>query len=372
MVYLDNCATTKIYPEVKDAMLPYLMQEYGNPSSKFYQQALNALEAVKKARTFVASLLGCDQTEIIFTSGATESNNMIIKGVADFYRNKGNHLVTTKVEHPSVLETCKYLEEKGYEVTYLDVDRFGRIDFKHLVSAIKETTILVSVIWGNNEIGSLNDIKSISEICLDKGVLFHTDATQVVGKVDFNLSNFPGITFLSCSGHKFHGPKGVGTTFVRKNEYGELTEFTPLLHGGGQEQGVRSGTLAVHNIVGVGKAAEITKLNLTNNISHLENLENYLRSILEHRFSGHIKFNNDTSNKIPGILSVIFQGVNNELLLKNIAPLIAASTGSACSSTKPSHVLRAIGLTLDEIRSTVRFSLSNFIKEEDMDIFKEL
>lgn len=372
MLYLDNSATTQIHPEVKDAMLPFLMEEFGNPSSKYYNVAENAKKAVKEARHSLASLLGCDDSEIIFTSGSTESNNMIIKGVADYYTSKGKHIITTKVEHPSVLETCRYLEGKGFEVTYLNVDQYGRIDLEDLQNEIKDNTILVTIIWGNNELGSLNDMDAIARICQEKGVFLHTDATQVIGKVKLDLSAYPGITFLSCSGHKFHGPKGIGATFIRKDKYDLLTKITPLLHGGGQEQGIRSGTLAVHNIVGMGKAAEIAKNNLTINIKKLEELESYLTTILKEKFKDQIVFNHDSSNKIPGILSVQFKGVNNELLVKSLSPVIAASTGSACSSSKPSHVLAAIGLSIDEVRSTIRFSLSSFINKEDLEIFKQL
>lgn len=372
MLYLDNSATTQIHPEVKEAMLPFLMEEFGNPSSKYYSVAENSKKAVKAARTSLAALLGSNDDEVIFTSGSTESNNMIIKGIADFYSSIGNHIITTKVEHPSVLDTCKYLESRGLEITYLDVDHFGRIKPEDLRSAIKDNTILVTIIWGNNELGSLNNMEIISDICKEKGVFLHTDATQVVGKVEIDLDNCPGITFLSCSGHKFHGPKGIGAVFMRKDNYGILTKITPLFHGGGQEQGMRSGTLAVHNIVGLGKAAEISKNDLKSNIKNLEELESYLTRILNEKFKDQISFNNDCSNKIPGILSVQFKGVNNELLVKNLAPFIAASTGSACSSSKPSHVLTAIGLEMDQIRSTLRFSLSSMNNKEDLNIFWKL
>jgi cysteine desulfurase len=372
MLYLDNSATTPMHPEVKDAMLPYLLEEFGNPSSKYYSVAENASKAVKEARHSLASLLGCNDSEIIFTSGSTESNNMIIKGVADYYSTKGNHIITTKVEHPSVMETCKYLEGKGYEITYLDVDQFGRINLDELQNGIKENTILVTIMWGNNEIGSLNDMDEISEVCLNRDVFLHTDATQILGKVELNLTNYPGITFLSCSAHKFHGPKGIGATFIRKDSYDLLTRITPLLHGGGQEQGFRSGTLAVHNIVGMGKAAEIANNQLTDNINKLIDLEKYLSNILLNKFGDQIIFNNDIKDKIPGLVSVQFNGINNELLVKNLAPFIAASTGSACSSSKPSYVLSAIGLTIDQIRSTLRFSISSFIEKTDLDIFNQL
>lgn len=371
MLYLDNSATTKVHPEVLDAMLPFLMEEYGNPSSKYYSVAENAKTAVKEARISLASLLGCSDSEIIFTSGSTESNNMIIKGVVDYYSTEGNHIITTKVEHPSVLETCKYLEHKGFKVTYLDVDKYGRINFNELNNAINKNTILVSIIWGNNELGSLNNLEAISSLCLEKNIFLHTDATQVVSKMEIDLSKYPGITFLSCSSHKFHGPKGIGATFIRKDQYDILTKFTPLLHGGGQEHGIRSGTLAVHNIVGMGKAAEIAKKNLEENIDKLEKLELYLTQILKDKFGTQIIINNDNFNKIPGIISVQFDGINNEHLVKSLAPVVAASTGSACSSSKPSHVLSAIGLSIEQIRSTLRFSLSSNVEQEELNIFKQ-
>ena len=372
LLYLDNSATTQIHPEVKEAMLPYLLEEFGNPSSKYYSAAENAKSAVKTARDSLAVLLGCDSEEIIFTSGSTESNNMILKGVSDLYETKGNHIITTKVEHPSVIETCKYLESKGFEVTYLDVDKYGRIDINELTSTIKDSTILVSIIWGNNELGSLNNMHAISEVCLAKDVFLHTDATQVINKIPVNLNEYPGITFLSCSAHKFHGPKGIGAAYIRKDQYGILTRITPLLHGGGQEQGIRSGTLAVHNIVGMGKAAEIAFKDLNTNVRRLNELDQYLTNILNVKFGQSIKFNNDVKDKIPGVLSIQFKGINNEILVKSLAPTIAVSTGSACSSSKPSHVLSAIGLSIEEVRSTIRISLSSSIQKEELDVFRNL
>lgn len=372
LLYLDNSATTQIHPKVKEAMLPYLLEEFGNPSSKYYPAAENAKSAVKIARDSLAVLLGCDSEEIIFNSGSTESNNMILKGVSDLYETKGKHIITTKVEHPSVIETCKYLETKGFEVTYLDVDRYGRIDINELTNTIKDSTILVSIIWGNNELGSLNNMHAISEVCLAKNVFLHTDATQVISKIPVNLNEYPGITFLSCSAHKFHGPKGIGAAFIRKDQYGILTRITPLLHGGGQEQGIRSGTLAVHNIVGMGKAAEIAFKDLKTNVHSLNELEQYLTNILNEKFGQSIKFNNDVKDKIPGVLSIQFKGINNEILVKSLASSIAVSTGSACSSSKPSHVLSAIGLSIEEVRSTIRISLSSSIQKEELDVFKEL
>ncbi|GFR37182.1 cysteine desulfurase IscS [Insulibacter thermoxylanivorax] len=373
MIYLDNSATTKIAPEVLDAMMPYLKEEYGNPSSKYYSLAEKAKKAVMEAREKIATLLGCDHDEIVFTSGATESNNMIIKGVSEYYGDHKRTIITTTVEHSSVLETCRYLESKGCPIVYLDVDQYGRVSPDQVERAIQETNpVLVSIIWGNNEIGSLNPIAQISKICKEYNVMFHSDATQVVGKVSFDMKEFPGLRFLSLSAHKMYGPKGIGAAVIRKESENIYTKITPLLHGGGQENDYRSGTLAVHNIVGFGKAAELIHNRASSDQQKLAELEQYLVDILSSNFGDKIVFNNDHTNKIPGILSVQFKGVNNELLLKKLSPYVALSTGSACSSSKPSHVLSAIGKSLDEIRQTVRFSLSPHIEKKDLDFFKNL
>ena len=373
MLYLDNSATTRVHVEVFKAMIPYLQEEYGNPSSKYYTLAENAKKAVEEAREKVANLVGCEPEEVIFTSGATESNNMIIKGVAHYYRKNGSHIITSKVEHPSVIETCKYLEQLDYKVTYLKVDQYGRVNLDELETEIKkDPPILVSIIWGNNELGSLNDIMSISEICKRYNVFFHSDATQIIGKVKFKLSDFPGIRFLTFSGHKFHGPKGIGVAIIKKDENGVKTKITPLLHGGGQEFDYRSGTLAVHNIVGIGKAAEIAARDLDQNIKKLEELERKCKEVLCSKFGDQIIFNNDNKEKIPGILNFILKGVNNQRFIIKHSNLVALSTGSACSSTKPSHVLQAIGKTENEIRSTLRITLSTDINPEDLEIIYQL
>ena len=372
MLYLDNSATTRVDPEVLEVMLPYLREEFGNPSSKYYTLAENAKHAVNKAREQVSLLLGCEIDEVIFTSGATESNNMVLKGVADFYRDKGNHIITTKVEHPSVLDTCEYLEKKGFQVTYLDVDEYGRVKLDQLEEKIREDKpILVSVLWGNNEIGSLNNIQDIAKICSIYEVFFHTDATQVIGKMSISLQDNPGIRFLSMSAHKINGPKGIGVCVIRKETSTVKTKITPLLHGGGQENGYRSGTLAVHNIVGIGKAAELASARVLENQAKLLELEQYLVSILKDKFGKQVQFNNDFSNKIHGILSVRFVGSkNNEILIKQLAPYMALSTGSACSSGKPSHVLQALGKSQSEIAQTIRISLSPHTTTEQLDIFR--
>ncbi|WP_375105962.1 cysteine desulfurase family protein [Lysinibacillus fusiformis] len=372
LLYLDNSATTPIHPDVKDAMLPYLLEEFGNPSSKYYSYAVNSKDAVLTARQQLAELLGCKKDEVIFTSGSTESNNFILKGITNQRKQDGKHIITTSVEHPSVLEVCKYLEQIGYELTILPVDEFGRVSIGDFSEAIRSDTILVSIQWGNNELGTLQPMTDIATICLEKGIFLHSDATQVIGKIELNLEDFPGLSAISISSHKYFGPKGIGAVFLRQDQYNMFPEITPLLHGGGQENGLRSGTLAVHNIVGMGKASEIAHLNLTKNILKLTKLENYLKEILSNQFGSKIKFNNSINQKIPGILSVQFIGINNEILVKQLAPIMAVSTGSACSSSKPSHVLAAIGLELNEIRQTIRFSLSPYIQQMELDIFKSL
>ncbi|MBR7553626.1 cysteine desulfurase family protein [Allobacillus sp. GCM10007491] len=373
-LYLDNSATTPVLPEVKDAMLPYLLEEFGNPSSKYYSEAENAKNAVNNYRENVANLVGCKSREVVFTSGATESNNMIIKGVADYYADKrGKHIITSQVEHPAVLETCRYLESKGFLVTYLDVDQYGRVDIEQLKESAEENPpLLITLIWGNNEIGSLNPIREVAQYCNKRNILFHSDATQVVGKFPINLEDYPGLRFLSLSAHKLHGPKGIGAAIIREDELGLPTKLTPLLHGGEQENGFRSGTLAVHNIVGFGKAAEIALQNLEDNILKLKQNEEYLCNILKEKYNDRVQFNHSKENKIPGILSITFPGVNNELLVKNLAPYVAVSTGSACSTSKPSHVLKAMGYDLEHIRSTIRISMSPEIKKDDLDIFNNL
>jgi cysteine desulfurase len=372
MIYLDNSSTTKIAPEVLEAMMPYLKEEYGNPSSKYYLLAENAKKAVDFARQQVANLLHCDSDEVIFTSGATESNNFVLKGVFETYGGENSHIVTTRTEHPSVLETCRFLETKGVKVTYLEVDRFGRIDPIHLEKVIlNDRPLLVSVIWGNNEVGSLNDLPTISEICLKYGVFLHTDATQVVGKIPIFLRDLPGIRFLSFSGHKIYGPKGIGVCYIRKEESNIQTRLTPLIHGGSQEFGYRSGTLAVHNIVGIGQAAELALKNIESHSEKLKKLDRTLTNILSEAFGEKIEFNNDQKDKVPGILSVRFKGKNNEVLSKKLSRYIAISTGSACSSGKPSHVLAAMGKTITEIRETIRFSLTPEIEVEDLNIFRQ-
>lgn len=378
MIYLDNCATSSIHTEVLEAMLPYLREEYGNPSSKYYSLAVNASRAVEESRNQVAALIGAKSEEIVFTCGATESTNMIIKGVSDYkkyYENAGNHIITSKVEHHATLNTCKYLNgdlysnkdafftffeknkrvDRGYEVTFLNVNSYGQVAPPVFEEAIRPSTILASFVWANNEIGSINDIPSLCEIAHKHGVVLHADATQVVGKIPIDISVIP-VDYLSFSGHKFHGPKGVGAAYIRGDEYG-LPPISATMHGGEQENGLRAGTLSVHNIVGFGKAAEIAKRTIHESARYLQDLERDVRAYL---FTmDQIEILGDPDHHLPGIISIVVHTPNfdNERFIKRISSRFALSTGSACTAGMPSHVLQAIGHSEDTSR-VLRISLS--------------
>ncbi|ERI94638.1 aminotransferase, class V [Clostridiales bacterium oral taxon 876 str. F0540] len=388
MIYLDNSATTPIDPEVLDAMMPYLKEEFGNPSSRHYTLAKNAERAVEEAREKLASLINSKPDEIIFTSGASESNNFVIKGVADykkFYDNGGNHIITSKVEHKSVLQTCKFLNgeaylnkdknkrrsyvarkienkkvDRGYEVTFLDVNEYGQVSDINLNEAIKDNTILVSLIWGNNEIASLNNIKSLSSTAKSRNILFHSDATQVLGKVDIDVNDIP-VDFLSFSAHKIYGPKGVGACYMRKNK-ASLPDITALIHGGLQEYGYRAGTHAVHNIVGFGKAAEIAKRDMKNYVNKLTELEIGAKKMLKAKFPD-VEFLGDPENHIPGVIPMILPGVINEMLIERLGDDVAISSGSACSIGAPSYVIDAIGNT-NFSNNFIRVSISKYHNQE--------
>ncbi len=387
MIYLDNSATTPIDPEVKEAMLPYLAEEYGNPSSKYYTLAENAKKAVEESRAKLADLINADPDEIIFTSCASESNNMIIKGVADYKKyleNKGNHIITSVTEHKSVLQVCRFLAgyenavmnkevnrfkpghrkdkiiDRGYEVSFIPVNSYGQVEKETLAEAIKDNSILTSIIWGNNEIGSLNKINDLAEICKSRGILFHSDATQVLGKVQIDVKKTL-VDFLSFSAHKIYGPKGIGACYIRKDKYGLKPPITALIHGGSQEEGYRAGTLAVHNIVGFGKATEIAKRDMDKYIPTILEQEKMLKETLIKSIPD-IQFNGHSGEKIPGVLSITIPGINNELLVKKLKEQFAISTGSACSAGEPSYVLESIGKGT-VTRNTVRITLSKFIQD---------
>lgn len=358
MIYLDNNATTKVLPEVRDEMIKYLTEEYGNPSSKYYDLATTSSKAINDARINVSNLFDCESDEVIFTSGSTESNNFIIKGIADVQDSSKNHIITSKIEHPSVVNTVKYLETKGFHATFLNVNKSGIVELKDLEESITSQTFLVSIMWVNNELGSINNIKEIAKLCKMKNIFLHVDATQAVGKVDVTLPD--GVNFVSFSAHKIYGPKGVGAAIIRKDREGLPVKITPLLHGGEQEGNLRAGTQSVHNIVGLGKACEIVRRDFNKNQKILHDQEEFLTNVLKEKLGDRIVFNSRNEHKVNGTLNFQIKGVRNVIFLKKIAPYIAASAGSACSITHPSYTLKAIGLTDDEIQQSIRFSLSPY------------
>lgn len=391
MIYLDNSATTPIDPEVLDAMLPYLKEEYGNPSSRHYTLAVNAEKAVEHAREQVASLINADPKEIIFTGGASESNNFIIKGVADylkFYEEKGNHIITSTVEHKSVLQTCHFLNgdvfwnrpdttvasrflkkknttkkiDRGFEVSFLPVNQYGQVLNETFEESIKENSILASFIWGNNEIGSLNNINELGIIAHDNGILFHSDATQVLGKIDINVKELP-VDFLSFSAHKIYGPKGVGAAFIRQSGLSDF-KLTSLIHGGQQESGYRAGTSAVHNIVGFGKACEIAKRDMNEYIQKISELEIKTKKMLTEKYPG-IEFLGDPDNHIPGMIGMLIPDIVNEMFIKNLADTVAISAGSACGIGEPSYVITEINLT-NKSSNFIRLSLNKNTETLDL------
>lgn len=389
MIYLDNSATSNIHPEVLEAMLPYLKEEYGNPSSKYYTLAVNASHAVEESREKVAALIGAKPEEIVFTCGSTESTNMIIKGVSDYkryYEKAGNHIITSTVEHHATLNTCKFLNgeiysnkdasfslfgtgqkvDRGYEVTFLDVNSFGQVVPQVFEAAIRPTTILASFIWANNEIGSINDIQTLCSVAHKHNIPLHADATQIVGKMPVNVSETP-VDYMSLSAHKFHGPKGVGAAFIRGDEYG-LPPISAFMHGGEQENGLRAGTLSVHNIVGLGKAAELARNNVLGYMQRLQKLEEQVRDFLYTK--DHVEILGDPKQHLPGVISVVIRSkdFDNERFIKRISSEYALSTGSACTAGMPSHVLQAIGHSEDTSR-VLRVSLS---PENTVDQIKEL
>ena len=390
MIYLDNVATTPIDPEVLDSMLPYLKEEFGNPSSRHYTLAKNAENAINLAREQVANLINAQPEEIIFTSCASESNNFIIKGVSDYlknYKHKGNHIITSCVEHKSVLNSCKFLNgdiffnkdkkrmgktiaqpkiDRGYTVDFLNVNEKGQVSLIDFNKAILPNTILASIMWGNNELGTLNDINSISNIAKSKNILFHSDATQVLGKINIDVKSTP-VDFLSFSAHKLYGPKGIGATFIRKNII--MPEITCLIHGGSQENGYRAGTHSVHNIVGFGKACEIAKKDMNEYISKIESLTKEVTNILKEKFND-IIFINDCDDSIPGVISVLIPEIINERYIANLSEKIAISSGSACSIGEPSYVIDAIGKS-DMTSKFLRISLNKFLNKNDLLKLKE-
>jgi len=363
-IYLDNHSTTRVDPLVVDAMLPYFTEIYGNASSKSHVFGWKAEAAVENARHQAARLINSNYREIIFTSGATESINLAIKGIAETYASKGNHIITCVTEHEAVLDSCRSLEEKGFEVTYLGVDKYGLIDLEEFEKSINERTILVSIMFANNEIGTVQPVKEIAEICKKRNVLFHSDATQAAGKIEIDVTKC-NFDLLSFSSHKIYGPKGVGALYGRSRI--PKNRITPQIDGGAQERGIRAGTLNVPGIVGFGKACEIAKNVLEAEALSTELLRDRLYEGLISKVPG-IKLNGHPQKRLPNNLNICIEGVDADSLMM-AAKDIAVSTGSACSSESVahSHVLSSIGVSHELMRSTIRIGIGRFNTSEEID-----
>jgi cysteine desulfurase len=364
-IYLDNNATTPCDPRVVDTMIPFFYQHPGNAASRNHPFGWVAEEAVDYARDQIANLIEVDSKEIIFTSGATESDNLALKGVFEMYSRKGNHIITAKTEHKAVLDACQKIEKMGGEVTYLDVNLQGLIDLKELEAAIKDNTILISIMWANNETGVIQPMKEIGEICKKHGVLFMSDATQAVGKIPVNPKEV-GVHLMSFSAHKMYGPKGVGALFVnRKNP---RVKVTAQIDGGGHERGMRSGTLNVPGIVGFGKAAELAKKEMAQDAERVSKLRDKLEKALMANLE-EVYLNGSKEHRMPNVTNLSFKHVEGEGLMMTFNQEIAVSSGSACTSAslEPSYVLVALGLGDDLAHSSIRFSLGRFTTEEEID-----
>lgn len=364
-VYMDNHATTPVDPRVLEAMLPYFCEKYGNAASRNHSFGWEAEAAVDEAREQIAQLIhGSTPKEIIFTSGATESDNLAIKGVAESYKEKGNHVITCVTEHRAVLDSCKALERQGYRITYLPVDSYGVVDVGRLREAVTEKTILISIMAANNEIGTIQPIKEIGRLAKEKGILFHCDATQGVGKIPMDVEEM-GIDLLSMSAHKIYGPKGVGALYVRSKK--PRLRLDPIIDGGGHERGMRSGTLNVPGIVGIGKACQIALKELPAEAVRLGGLRERLKNGIFRQLD-QVYLNGHPTQRLAGNLNVSFACVEGESLLMGLKE-IAVSSGSACTSAslEPSYVLRALGLEEDLAHTAIRFGLGRFNTEEEVD-----
>ncbi len=387
MIYFDNSATSPVDGEVLDAMLPYLKEEYGNPSSKYYCKAVNAHNAVEDAREKVAQLLGAKSEEIVFTAGATESTNFILKGYLDYRKNYvdgKNHIITSMVEHKATLNTCKYLNgdiysnndstfsllctsrrvDRGYSASFIPVSEIGEVLAEKVEEAFQPDTAMVSIIHVNNEVGTINDVAKISNVCHEKGIAFHSDLTQSLGKLPIDVKKM-GIDYASCSAHKLYGPKGVGAAYLLSDDYG-ISPITAFMHGGEQEFGFRAGTLAVHNIVGFGKAAEIAQRDLISTQKKISDLDSYLlHGLLK---LDCVRLTNSSEKRISGLISIIIDApyFHNERFIKKISDELALSTGSACSAGEPSYVIKAIGLE-DMVSKILRITINKHTTKEELD-----
>ena len=362
-IYLDYASTTPVDPRVASKMMEFLTPEgeFGNPASRSHRFGWKADEAVEEARSHVANLVNCDPREVVWTSGATEADNLAIKGVARFYKSKGNHIITSKIEHKAVLDPCRQLEREGFEVTYLDPDDKGLISPEAVEAAIKDSTVLVSIMHINNELGTVNDISKIGDVTRDKGIFFHVDAAQSTGKVNIDLEKM-SVDLMSFSAHKTYGPKGVGALYVRRKP---RVRLEALIHGGGHERGMRSGTLATHQIVGMGEAFRLANKEMEEDHKKISKYhEKFLDKV---KNIDHVYINGDLNNKVPNILNVSFNFVEGESLIMGLKD-IAVSSGSACTSAslEPSYVLRALGRKDELAHSSIRFSFGRFTSDDDV------
>jgi cysteine desulfurase len=362
-IYLDYASTTPVDPRVASKMMEFLTPEgeFGNPASRSHRFGWKADEAVEEARSHVANLVNCDPREVVWTSGATEADNLAIKGVARFYKSKGNHIITSKIEHKAVLDPCRQLEREGFEITYLDPDDKGVISPETVKAAIKDSTVLVSIMHINNELGTVNDISKIGDVTRDKGIFFHVDAAQSTGKVNIDLEKM-SVDLMSFSAHKTYGPKGVGALYVRRKP---RVRLEALIHGGGHERGMRSGTLATHQIVGMGEAFRLANKEMEEDHKKISKYhEKFLDKVKE---IDHVYINGDLNNKVPNILNVSFNFVEGESLIMGLKD-IAVSSGSACTSAslEPSYVLRALGRKDELAHSSIRFSFGRFTSDDDV------
>jgi cysteine desulfurase len=361
-IYLDYGATTPVDPRVVDAMIPWLREHFGNPASRSHAWGWEAEEAVEKARVDVAALINADPREIVWTSGATESNNLAIKGAAQFYKGKGKHLITVKTEHKAVLDTMRELERQGFEVTYLDVQDDGLLDLDKFKAAIRPDTILASVMFVNNEIGVIQDMVALGNACREKGVIFHVDAAQATGKVEIDITQLP-IDLMSLASHKTYGPKGIGALYVRRKP---RVRLEAQMHGGGHERGMRSGTLPTHQIVGMGEAFRLARLEMKQDLEKANALQKRLLDGLKD--VEQVFVNGDMTRRVPHNLNISFNYVEGESLIMGIKGL-AVSSGSACTSAslEPSYVLRALGRSDELAHSSLRMTIGRFTTEEEID-----
>ncbi|HEX7684540.1 MAG TPA: IscS subfamily cysteine desulfurase [Trinickia sp.] len=361
-IYMDYSATTPVDPRVVDKMIPYLREQFGNPASRSHSYGWEAERAVEEAREQVAALVNADPREIIWTSGATESDNLALKGAAHFYKSKGKHIITVKTEHKAVLDTCRELEREGFEVTYLDVKSDGLIDLDVFKAALRPDTILVSVMSVNNEIGVIQDIEAIGEICREKGIVFHVDAAQATGKIEIDLNRLK-VDLMSFSAHKTYGPKGIGALYVRRKP---RVRVEAQMHGGGHERGMRSGTLATHQIVGMGEAFRLAREEMATENERVRMLrDRLLRGLTEME---EVYVNGDMERRVPHNLNISFNFVEGESLIMAIKD-VAVSSGSACTSAslEPSYVLRALGRNDELAHSSIRFTVGRFTTEQDVE-----